>query len=212
MSDLIFVDKFGSRFAIEPYSRRFEIHGKNRYFKIGEDYYRIVIATEDDFIHVLSCLHEQDGHLRIPVSEEEAKGSIYVVSVNADDAKKISEWFALSGGVDIYSSVDLSIRRNDSIVKAGEKYSHWAYRLSCEVRTKKNVQVSIYEPVKRIKAVVRLKASRFAYVLSDACQRKDAALSKYEGSSYEFDYESNEVVILRPAVKKSLVEWEAENA
>jgi hypothetical protein len=141
--------------------------------------------------------------------------------VDASNARLIWEWLTTRGGLAIWQSVDLSdpgksstapLKDADGHVKGKP---HWKYddHPNRIIHDPAEVIVETYKEVKRFYVAVRRGSSGMSLKLTDGASRKvRAAVEKAgEGATYEFDYSTQEAVIVVPDSEVPLVEWAEKN-
>ena len=140
----------------------------------------------------------------------------YVCTVQA--APKIAEWLRERGGLLIWRSVDLSDpgRTMTTPYKGpnGEVVGkpHWSVANEPErhITDAKEVRVAWDREVKRFHVAVRRGAQGLMLKLTDGSSRKvrKEVEKAGEGAYYEFDYGTQEAVIMAPTEVIELGEWE----
>jgi hypothetical protein len=135
-------------------------------------------------------------------------------------ALKILNWIELRGGALLWESIDLSDPGATAWTPAKTEDEkpypkpHWKYANEPKVIVTniKEFEVITAKEVKRLKIAVRMGAQGFRVKLTNASTEKVRRwCRKYENSWYEFDYNSQEAVILVPDKKISLTEWKEAN-
>lgn len=141
--------------------------------------------------------------------------------VDISNAKLIWEWLTKRGGIAIWRSVDLS-NPGESVTapyndefgnlkgKPGWKYDDHPERI---ITDPAEVVVETYKEVRRFKIAVRPGSQGMSFKLTDHSSQKvrDACKKAGEGATYEFDYGTQEAVILVPASAVPLKEWAERN-
>lgn len=141
--------------------------------------------------------------------------------VDAENAEKIWGWMKTRGGLAVWRSVDLSdpgrsvtTPYNDAEGHRTTK-PHWKYDDHPEriITDPAEVVVETYKEVRRFKIAVRPGSQGMSFKLTDHSSQKvrDACKKAGEGATYEFDYGTQEAVILVPASAVPLKEWAERN-
>ena len=119
-----------------------------------------------------------------------------------EHARQIADWLKNRGGIAIWRTLNLSDPGKSWTTPAdSSRPDRYAESLPSEVITDPNdVGVTQYREHKRFHVALRMGKQGFALKLTDASNnRLNRALQKAgAGSSYEFDYETQEAVILVP--------------
>ena len=134
-----------------------------------------------------------------------------------ENAEKFADWIQNRGGIAVWGCLDLA--------RAGTSWStpvkdsngcpfpkpHWsATNKPTAIHTSTaEIGVETLKEVKRFRVGLRMGTNGFALKLTDAASnRLHKALDKAgEGSTYRFDYDTQEAVIMVPDSVQSLVEW-----
>lgn len=136
--------------------------------------------------------------------------------VSPENAPLFLEWIRSRGGIAVWNSADLSnpgaswSTPAETNGKPTSKPGWQSESKPARVITDANdVVVVSRKEVNRFRVAIRSRKGGMSWRLTDGAQRKlDTALEKAgDGSTFEFDYDSQEAVILMPDVKVSLAEW-----
>jgi hypothetical protein len=151
-------------------------------------------------------------------------------SCNIENAPKFWEWIQNRGGVAVWRSADLSdpgkswstpatIRKGDCEGQTGDEIIpypkvSWQMQETPEFVVKDPTLIDVFvdEEVKRFHVAVR-QAGGFRFKCTDASSRRirKEVEKAGKGAYYEFDYDMQEAVILRPSKKITLLDWAREN-
>lgn len=141
--------------------------------------------------------------------------------VDAANAEKIWGWMKTRGGLAIWRSVDLSdlgrsvtTPYNDAEGHRTPK-PHWKYDDHPEriITDPAEVVVETYKEARRFRVAVRMGRQGMCLKLTDASSEKvrKAVAKAGETATYEFDYTTQEAVILVPDTEVPLAEWAEKN-
>lgn len=121
---------------------------------------------------------------------------IETFTIEPDQATKIASWFKSGRGVVRWSSLDLA-RAGDGVFTPADSEKP-AYHYANPVPLQpEQFRVTTYKEVKRFR--IALVQRGFKIMCSDGASRRiRAACAKFEGSIYQFDYDTQEAVILVP--------------
>lgn len=128
-------------------------------------------------------------------------------SIRPEHAKPLLEWFATRGGVAIWSSADLSDPSWSSMTPAQDvdgrptTKPHWKAQPEPRIITDPaEVDVTTWKEVKRFRVGLRRGSQGLKIKLTDAASKRvwKAVAEAGPGATYEFDYETQEAVILAP--------------
>jgi len=136
----------------------------------------------------------------------------FTITVSAEYAEQVANWIDTGRGVAHWRSVDLSdLGANWLTPGDADMRPHWkADRQPAVIEhDPEKVGVIAYEEATRYRVGIRLRGNGTGYKVTDASSdRIRRSLRKYgEGSTYYFDYETQEAVILAPLATISLPEW-----
>jgi hypothetical protein len=141
----------------------------------------------------------------------------YKHTVTEENAEKFAEWIQTRGGIAVWNSKDLSdpgysvsspVNR-----ETGEPVvqPHWKVGMQPDliITDPDEIEVVRFEEARRFRVALRRGSQGLKIKLTDAASEKvNKALEKAgEGSSYVFDYMTQEAVILKPANNCSLSDW-----
>ena len=141
--------------------------------------------------------------------------------VEEKNAARVVEWCASRGGVAVWRSINMSNLRASWSTPALTPEGQPTAKPSWEADSKPEVihqagdiGVVCYTEVKRFHVAIRRGSQGLSFKLTDASARKlNAALDKVgERSTYRFDYDTQEAIILTPGVEIGLSEWAAKQA
>lgn len=143
------------------------------------------------------------------------------IDCNVTNAPKFADWITNRGGIATWKSADLSCAgktwsapylETDGSVKAKES---WQMESKPASVTTDPAEVDIYEctEVNRFPIAIQRGRADFSMRLTDGSTRKvEAAVEKAgDGAYYEFDYDSQEAVIMTSKVTMTLKEWMEKN-
>lgn len=141
--------------------------------------------------------------------------------VQSENARKMADWLANRGGLAIWHSVNLSNPGASWTTPANQIDGKPTPRPTWEADSKPeriimdaaDVIVSEDREVKRFHVAVRRGSQGFMLKCTDASSdriHREVARAG-NGAYYEFDYDSQEAVIMAPARQVSLVDWLQEN-
>ncbi len=140
-------------------------------------------------------------------------------TVRAEDAAKIADWLRTRGGIAIWRSISLSNPGASWTTPAntedGQPYPKPTWQAANEperiITDVADVMVSIDKEVKRFHVGVRMGSQGFSLKVTDGGTRRirRAVAKAGEGAYYQFDYMTQEAVIMAPAETMSLAQWEA---
>lgn len=137
------------------------------------------------------------------------------IQCSVENAPKLADWIANHGGIAIWDSANLSnpgatwlMPVNDAEGKPTGKPSWQAGSVIDTVLSTDQVEVTVPKEVKRFHVAVR-RGDGLSFVLTDGSSRrvKKEVEKAGENAWYEFDYFSQECVILVPDTKVTLTEW-----
>ena len=142
--------------------------------------------------------------------------------IAAENAEKMLEWIKSRGGLAIWNSVNLSNPGSSWTTPANKEDGTPTAKPSWELADKperiitdaSECEVITAKEVKRFHVAIRRGSEGFSFKLTDASSRKVKEAVKKAGNEawYEFDYGSQECVILVPGTKINLVDWPLCNA
>ena len=143
--------------------------------------------------------------------------SKYKITTSADNAEKMANWIKKRNGICRWTSINLSnpdgawlqpFYKDD-----GTEYGkpNWESSNTPEyhITDPAEVGISVDKEVRRFHVGVRMGLQGFSMKVTDGGSRKiRAAVEKAgEGAYYQFDYETQEAVIMKPESMISLKEW-----
>ena len=139
-----------------------------------------------------------------------------MLTIKEQNAKTIAAWIETRQGIKVWRSIDLSDPGKEILTpklsESGEETGkpHWSMGNDpAEIITDiSSVNVSVDREVKRFHVAVRLGAQGMKLKCTDASSariRRECA--KWEGSRYEFDYDTQECVIFAPLEIVSLADY-----
>lgn len=142
----------------------------------------------------------------------------YKQTCSPENAPRFREWIASRGGVAVWPSVNMSKPgaswSTPALTAEGEPMGKPTWQADSKpafvVTSEADIGVETMREVKRFHVATRHGRSNPLLIkLTDASDRKlRAALEKAgKGSSYEFDYSTQEAVILVPETIVPLTEW-----
>lgn len=141
------------------------------------------------------------------------------IQVSEADATKVLDWMLNRSGVVIWPSQDLSNlgkywtgpRKNSDGTLATKPHWSCPEEPSRHITNLSEIEVCTYKEVKRFRVGVRPGSQGFSLKVTDGGTRKiRAAVAKAgEGACYEFDYFTQEAVILKPDKVVPLADWTA---
>lgn len=130
---------------------------------------------------------------------------------SVENAELISKWFDESGGIAVWGSLNLSDPGTTWTTRLDSGKPNWAAANKPELKITDPNQVGVvtYKEVKRFYVAVRRSSSGLMLKLTDGATRKvHRAVEKAgDGAIYEFDYFTQEAVILVPDEVVSLTKW-----
>ena len=138
--------------------------------------------------------------------------------VSPENAPLFLEWIRSRGGIAVWNSADLSnpgaswSTPAETNGKPTSKPGWQSESKPARVITDANdVVVVSRKEVKRFRVAIRSGRNSLRFRITDGSQRKlDNALEKAgDGSSYEFDYSTQEAVVFAVDGKVSLAEWKS---
>lgn len=131
------------------------------------------------------------------------------ITVDAKAAHTVLEWMESGRGVALWSSANLSNPGASWLTPGDGKKPTWQAANNPKVTYNlEDVFVVEYDEVERFPVYVRWGQSGLSLKLQDRSQKAlDRALDRHEGSSYVFDYATQEAVILAPTGLVTLQEW-----
>ena len=150
-----------------------------------------------------------------------SKGSnmenIAKITTSGENADKQLNWINTRGGIAVWRSIDLSNPGAETFTPAiteGKPTGkpHWRFANEPAIVTNPDeVEITKDEEVRRFHIAVRRGSQGFSIKLTDASTRKvRAAVEKAgEGAYYEFDYETQECVIMKPVSTMLLSQYKA---
>jgi hypothetical protein len=115
--------------------------------------------------------------------------------------KIIDHFLAIPPGIQVWNSINLSNPGAQWITGMGPGKPTWQVGNEPDyvIRDPWKVGVQGEEEVRRFRVGVRPSSNGLSIKVTDGGTRRiRAALAKYEGSRYEFDYETQEAIILAP--------------
>lgn len=134
-----------------------------------------------------------------------------------ENAEKMFDWIATRGGVAIWPSIDLSDLDKSWSTPANDKDGnpttkpHWKAdsKPSRIITDPSQILVTKDKEVKRFHVAIRRGSQGLVMKVTDGGTRRiRAAVAKAgEGAYYEFDYETQEAVIMAPEEQIPLSEW-----
>lgn len=130
-----------------------------------------------------------------------------MITISQENAAVIKTWFEKRGGLRVWNSVSLSDPSKQWLTPGDVSHKpHWSCGSeSTLVTDPADVQVARFEEVKRIRVAIRPGRQGLTMKLTDGSTRKvERALAKYPDSTYVFDYDTQEAVILVPCGYTSL--------
>ena len=140
--------------------------------------------------------------------------------VNVLDAPRISEWLKNRGGILIWRSINLSNPgaswTTPALDKDGKPYGKPTWQCANEperhITDPAEVIVSVDKVVKRFHVGVRMGANGLQLKVTDGGSRRirHEVAKAGEGAYHEFDYSSQDAVILKPERQIPLTEWKEE--
>lgn len=141
--------------------------------------------------------------------------------IRAEDAQSINEWIRTRQGIAIWRSVNLSNPgaswTTPVVDESGNKVQKPTWQAGNEperiITDPTEVLVSVDKEVKRFHIALRMGGQGLSLKVTDGGTRRiRAAVAKAgDGAYYQFDFMTQEVVIMAPAQTLSLVEWQAQN-
>ncbi len=141
----------------------------------------------------------------------------FKIKVGPEDASRVLDWIKNRGGVAIWKSIDLSCPGQETFTPAmsvaGSPTSkpHWRYANEpAEIVTDPAmIGVIKYKEVKRFHVAIRMGRQGMSYKCTDASSaRVRREVDKAgDGAIYEFDYSTQDAVILKPESEVSLKEY-----
>lgn len=135
------------------------------------------------------------------------------ISCRIEDAPKFARWIAERGGVAHWQSQDLSTPNKSwstpALAHDGEPYTapHWSCTQARVVTSADDIEVVTFKEVERFRVAIR-RGDGLRYNLTQGSKNKlNRALERHAKSTYEFDYETQEAVIVIEAACITLAEW-----
>jgi hypothetical protein len=136
-----------------------------------------------------------------------------MIRIDTKHAEKISSWID-AGGVRVWDSVNLSNPGLRWFTPHDSDKPNWqASHESTLVTDSLEFEVATFREVKRFYVAIRPGAQGFTIKLTDGATRKvnRALANAGDGATHEFDYLTQEAVILVPDSIISLSDWRARN-
>ncbi len=142
----------------------------------------------------------------------------YEHECTADNAARFLQWIKFRGGVSIWNSINLSNPgaswSTPALTEDGQPTPKptWEAENTPSKTITDPARIGVIKPmeIKRFHVAVRRSSNGLMFKLTDGSSRKlNAAVKKAgDGSWYEFDYETQEAVIFKPAADLiPLSEW-----
>jgi hypothetical protein len=141
-------------------------------------------------------------------------------TIRAEDAHLISEWIRTRQGIAIWRSINLSNPgaswTTPVLDESGKRVTKPTWESANEperiITDVADVLVSVDKEVKRFHIGVRMGGQGFSLKVTDGGTRRirRAVAKAGEGAYYQFDYMTQEAVILAPEKTMSLAQWEAQ--
>jgi hypothetical protein len=138
------------------------------------------------------------------------------ITTNIKNAGKLLDWINTRGGVAVWKSIDLSNPGAESFTPAitdGKPTNkpHWRYsnEPSIIITDPNEIEVTQDEEVRRFHIAVRRGCQGFVFKLTDASTRKVHVAVEKAGESayYEFNYSSQECLIMKPTSTMPLSQY-----
>lgn len=136
----------------------------------------------------------------------------YIFTLDPADARIVAGWYQ-TRGLRVWHSLNLADPARMWLTPADGKFApHWSAGNPQDV-TPDQIGVGVFQEVKRFHVAVRRGSNGLSWKLKDGSQRRlDKALDAAgEGSTYQFDYLTQEAVIFKQVSIVSLEEWLASN-
>lgn len=138
--------------------------------------------------------------------------------VMPENVEKFKDWLANRGGIAIWKSVNLSnpglSMSSPALEKDGTPYSKPSWQVANQperiITDPADVVVIVPKEVKRFHVGVRMGSQGMSYKVTDGGTRRirAAVVNAGDGAWYEFDYSTQEAVILVPDMTVPLNEWQ----
>jgi len=140
------------------------------------------------------------------------------IVTSIQNAGKLLEWINTRSGIAVWNSIDLSNPGAQTFTPAitdgkptGKPHWRFGNEPSMIITDPNEVEVTQDEEVRRFHIAIRRGSQGLSFKLTDASTRKvHAAVEKVgEGAYYEFDYSSQECVIMKPTSTMPLSQYKA---
>lgn len=140
------------------------------------------------------------------------------VTTSGEHAAKLLNWINTRGGVAVWRSIDLSNPGAETFTPAitdgkptGKPHWRFANEPAMVITNSDEIEITKDEEVRRFHIAIRRGSQGLSLKLTDASTRKvRAAVEKAgEGAYYEFDYSTQECVIMKPISTMPLSQYKA---
>lgn len=140
------------------------------------------------------------------------------VTTSGEHAAKLLDWINTRGGVAVWHSISLSDPGAETFTPAitdgkptGKPHWKFANEPAMVITNPDEIEITKDEEVRRFHISIRQSSNRLFVKLTDASSRKvHAAVEKAgEGAYYEFDYTTQECVIMKPISTMPLSQYKA---
>ena len=139
----------------------------------------------------------------------------YKLHVDEKDAHNFARWMKTGGGVAVWGNVYLGedTRWSTPVLTNGVPTTKPNYKATNEpmdiITDAEEIEVLEYEEFKRIPLRLRVGSQGLSLKLTDADNRRvnKALAAAGVGATYDYDYFTQEAVVLRPTGSVSLAEW-----
>ena len=140
------------------------------------------------------------------------------ITTSGEHAAKLLDWIKNRNGIAVWQSIDLSNPGAQTFTPAitdgkptGKPHWRFANEPAMVITNPDEVEITKDEEVRRFHIAVRMGSQGFSVKLTDASSRKvEAAVEKAgEGAYYEFDYSTQECVIMKPVSTMPLSQYKA---
>lgn len=131
--------------------------------------------------------------------------------IDIEHADQVADWFAETGGIEVWRSVDLSDLGSSWITPLNGARPHWKAESSpsTTITDPNQVGVTTWQEVNRFRVGIRPRSNGLGYKVTDGGTRRiRRAVDKAgEDARYTFDYSTQEAVIVVPSETISLAEY-----
>jgi len=140
--------------------------------------------------------------------------TLEIHKITSYNAEKIWEWFETRGGIAIWPSIDLSDLGTSFTTPLDGQKPHWkcAAEPARTITDPDDVEVQVPREYSRFRVGIRPRGNGLGFKVTDGGTRRirarvAKATEKFGDAWHEFDYETQEAVILVPEKTVSLREY-----